>query len=170
MKKLRKNSGFTLIEMLIVVAIIAILIAISIPLINGVLERARDSTDQANERSAKAEALLIYMGVTKDADKRDNIIAGTNNTDWDASFWAYGDNKGLYYNAATGELLESADTITRYGKCTHTDPDSLGKFISEATTNITRGHEDGILQVIVQQRTDSVHMRWVGNIGKAPNE
>ena len=36
-EKFRKNSGFTLIEMLIVVAIIAILIMVSIPMISSAL-------------------------------------------------------------------------------------------------------------------------------------
>ena len=49
--KLKKQGGFTLIEMLIVVAIIAILIAVSIPMVNGALERAREATDAANEKS-----------------------------------------------------------------------------------------------------------------------
>lgn len=46
--------------MLIVVAIIAILIAISIPMVNQALEKARHSTDAANERAAKAAALLMW--------------------------------------------------------------------------------------------------------------
>lgn len=61
MKKLKKTSGFTLVEMLIVVAIIAILIAISIPMVSKSLEKARTATDAANERSAKAAALITYM-------------------------------------------------------------------------------------------------------------
>ena len=44
----RSRRGFTLIEMLIVVAIIAILVAISIPLVSSSLERARVAADQAN--------------------------------------------------------------------------------------------------------------------------
>ena len=64
--KLRRQGGFTLVEMLIVVAIIAILIAVSIPLVNGALEKARDATDQANERAAKAEALLYFTGTASD--------------------------------------------------------------------------------------------------------
>ena len=49
-RKLKKTGGFTLIEMLIVVAIIAILVAVSIPMVNASLEKAREATDAANER------------------------------------------------------------------------------------------------------------------------
>lgn len=60
-QKMKKTGGFTLIEMLIVVAIIAILIAVSIPLVSSSLDKARKSTDAANERAAKAAALAQYM-------------------------------------------------------------------------------------------------------------
>lgn len=59
--KLSKNGGFTLVEMLIVVAIIAILIAVSIPLVNGALEKARHATDDANYRNAVALADLKIL-------------------------------------------------------------------------------------------------------------
>ena len=53
--KKRGNKGFTLMEMLIVVAIIAVLIAIAIPIFTSQLENSREATDAANIRSAYAE-------------------------------------------------------------------------------------------------------------------
>lgn len=60
-EKMKKEGGFTLIEMLIVVAIIAILIAIAIPMVNSALEKAREATDAANERAAYGMAYIAYM-------------------------------------------------------------------------------------------------------------
>ena len=53
-KKNKKNKGFTLAELLIVVAIIGVLVAISIPIFTQQLEKAREATDLANIRSAYA--------------------------------------------------------------------------------------------------------------------
>lgn len=58
MKKLLNKKGFTLMEMLIVVAIIVILVAISIPAFSSSLDSAKEAADAANLRSAKAAALV----------------------------------------------------------------------------------------------------------------
>ena len=50
--KRKQNKGFTLAELLIVVAIIAVLVAISIPIFNNQLGKARFATNLANARSA----------------------------------------------------------------------------------------------------------------------
>lgn len=55
MKKTNKK-GFTLAELLVVVAIIAVLVAIAIPIFTSQLEKAREATDVANIRAAYAEA------------------------------------------------------------------------------------------------------------------
>ena len=55
--------------MMVVVAIIAILVAVSIPAVNSALETVREKTDLANERSAKAAALIEFMnGKTTEGD------------------------------------------------------------------------------------------------------
>ena len=59
--KLSKNGGFTLVEMLIVVAIIAILIMVSIPMISANLDKAKEATDTANKRSAQSMAAAYYL-------------------------------------------------------------------------------------------------------------
>ena len=53
----RNQKGFTLAELLIVVAIIAVLVAIAIPIFNTQLEKSRQATDLANLRAAYAEAM-----------------------------------------------------------------------------------------------------------------
>ncbi len=55
MRKMLNKKGFTLAELLIVVAIIAVLVAIAIPIFTNQLEKARESTDAANIRDFYAE-------------------------------------------------------------------------------------------------------------------
>ena len=54
---MRKKQGFTLAELLIVVAIIAVLVGIAIPVFTSQLEKAREATDAANIRDAYAEVM-----------------------------------------------------------------------------------------------------------------
>lgn len=61
MKEKQNNKGFTLAELLIVVAIIGVLVAISIPIFHAQLRKARLATNQANGRAAFSAAEAAYL-------------------------------------------------------------------------------------------------------------
>lgn len=61
MRKMKNKKGFTLMEMLIVVAIIAILIAIAIPTFASSLNKARVATDEANIRAGYASVMADVL-------------------------------------------------------------------------------------------------------------
>lgn len=64
----RGKRGFTLMEMLIVVAIIGILIAVAIPTFTSSLHKARVAADMANVRAYYAELQVDYLLTGKYAD------------------------------------------------------------------------------------------------------
>lgn len=61
MNKKNNNKGFTLAELLIVVAIIAVLVAIAVPVFTSQLEKSREATDLSNIRSAYAGLVTQYL-------------------------------------------------------------------------------------------------------------
>ena len=65
-----KKKRFTLAELLIVVAIIAVLVAIGIPIFTSQLEKSREATDAANIRvqyaQVMAEAITVDGNVNID--------------------------------------------------------------------------------------------------------
>ena len=97
LKRVRENKkGFTLAELLIVVAIIGVLVAVSIPIFTSQLAKARVATNQANARAAKAAAVAAYLD--------DDTITGGN----------YVPSTGVFTKgtATTGAISTNTDPST----------------------------------------------------------
>lgn len=100
MKKNNKK-GFTLAELLIVIAIIAILVAIAIPVFTKSLDDAKASVMNANERAIKAMATVDYL--------EDNTL-----------------DQKTYYVDAAGDISTTVPTSGEYYKCDVTEPSANG--------------------------------------------
>ena len=57
----KDQNGFTLAELLIVVAIVAVLVGVSIPIFTSQLEKSREATDLANVRNAYSEVMMAAL-------------------------------------------------------------------------------------------------------------
>ncbi len=99
-KFMKSKKGFTLVELMIVVVIMAILVAVAVPIYNAVTENARKKTCASNRRNiisqitnnAMSDPSILAAGVknaTKDApvkftvttnDKGDDIATGLDAT------------------------------------------------------------------------------------------
>ena len=105
MKKNNKK-GFTLAELLIVVAIIAVLTAIAIPVFTSQLEKSREATDMANVRSAYAEVVTKYL-TDNDSTYKMNVEAKQTVAGWQTSgsgyieYFSGNETKASTYEAAT---------------------------------------------------------------------
>ncbi len=83
----KNNKGFTLAELLIVVAIIAVLVAIAIPIFTSQLEKSREAVDQANIRDAYATIVAATL-----TEETDLTASATNKISYSAGTAATGGN------------------------------------------------------------------------------
>ena len=68
-QKVKEKKGFTLAELLVVVAIIGVLVAVSIPIFTAQLEKAKLATNQANARAAKAAVVAEMISSSRNNGK-----------------------------------------------------------------------------------------------------
>ena len=118
----RKNckNGFTVGELLIVVAIIAALVGIAIPVITKKVEKAREAYDIHTMRQAASAAIeLYYAGVT------DQSSANTAGMSWSDEGGNEGHNAYGAYNPTNGTFCKDRASlpaaVKTYGKGTALD-------------------------------------------------
>ena len=130
-----KNKGFTLAELLIVVAIIAILVAISLPLFSSRIAKANLQADQTHVSAAKASAVAEYL----DTNSHDTIT--------------------YYFDAGIAMANKNnSEGIAGYGKSTK-EP-----YKNQTGADGIPVNEDGsknIIQVIVGNNGTVMSTRWV---------
>lgn len=118
------RSGFTLMEMLIVVAIIAILIAIAIPIFTNQLKKSKVATNQSNIKAAEELCSTDYL------------VDGAGTAD----------GRMYVFDTTTGSLMDLKDlgftavSTTYFGLngCADATPDTLGNYNSAAAFYASR--------------------------------
>lgn len=159
MNALRNKKGFTLIEMLVVIAIIAVLVAIVIPVVGSSTDKASAATNAANLRSLQAEVTTLYLSESPESGKIDGANATINvDADGEVTSVVVKDSfpKAKKVGAITGEMsatVEYDDTnnvfVCRYGGATIADFSAVAEGTKEAkdlqaTTTVTPDPDDGV--------------------------
>lgn len=131
-KTLHNKKGFTLAELLIVVAIIAVLVAIAIPIFSSQLEKSRDAVTASNVRAAYAEAQTAWLTgsgstnvtvskdaktvVVKDVPVKGEQDGGVTTTEFDFPF--------TMGNGAEAALGKGGKAVKKVLTFTYTDTDA----------------------------------------------
>jgi type IV pilus assembly protein PilA len=137
----RDDEGFTLIELMVVVLIIAILLAIAIPTFLGARERANDRAAQSSLRNALTAAKTLY---TDNQDYVDATVVAMTAVEPSLVYPVTGLSKGFKEVAFTVGLAANAvktewaaTALSKTGKCFYIHEVSVHVTGSTAPTSGT---------------------------------
>lgn len=131
-QKRNNKKGFTLAELLIVVAIIAVLVAISIPIFTAQLRKAKVATDQANARAGKAAAVAAGL-----KEQSENALT-------------------YFYDAKQGVVVTDGTNIKAYGKTSDAKVADNIEGVDKDNTDLT----NDIVKVVIGT-DNTVKVSWV---------
>jgi prepilin-type N-terminal cleavage/methylation domain-containing protein len=136
MKAVQKKSGFTLAELLIVVAILSVLIAIIKPQINGQIEKANNAVDMSTMRAAYSEFMVEHID--------GKVQTGTT----------------YYYNPSGTDKFTSTSASAGYGK-SKTSADKWWKGVGSATGTPKNNGKSATLRLKMDD-AGNVNFHWGG--------
>lgn len=124
MKKLNKK-GFTIVELVIVIAVIAILAAVMIPTFSGII-------DKANKSAALSEAKATHTALLYHFETPDEL-----NVDGVVDAYIVVDDK-YYFSVDDGELkaLDAKPTDVAFSESATTDADYELTSVEDATAKV----------------------------------
>lgn len=137
---LKNNKGFTMAELLIVVAIIAVLVAISIPIFNAKLEKSRETVDIHMTRNIASIAQeFYYSGVNDETSAKAAGMGWYSSGNNSNAFAVYDPTSGKFYKS-WNDYIDAGGKP--YGKGTKTDggteiEDVSGKLIYDPKLDYT---------------------------------
>lgn len=111
---MNRKQGFTLAELLIVVAIIGVLVAVSVPIFTAQRRKAVDAVNKANIRAAKSKALAAFY------DDETGYVPSGNGTQM--AYFKYTDGrldpiKGLRSDQVNDLAKTVCDQARRHKRC-----------------------------------------------------
>lgn len=140
MKPWAKRSGFTIVELLIVVVVIAILAAITIVAYNGIQQRAKTSAVQTSLAQA-ARKIELYK-VDNNTYPTDIAVAGINSGDYTSAYrrGADGDTYCLsFVQGAASYSVNETDTSPKSGGCASSNG-LVAEWLFNGNANDTSGN------------------------------
>lgn len=132
-KFMKSKKGFTLVELMIVVVIMAILVAVAVPIFSAVTSNARKKTCAANQREIQAQFNNAAMS---------DILTFTSGKTLTLATDANG-NPGTWDGDATADLDEVAKLFQKVPYC----PEKNATITVTFTDVVVGAAEDGGLKV-----------------------